>query len=166
MSPTARRAGWVGCNFDLRRIPADARICLVKEKQVTPPPEVRAKFQKIKPLSDLSVTQRGWTLDVLNIVRRLTDAKRQRTGALQDASRGSMVIGKRASVVECGSLLPLSTATGHLEFKNEEVYTYAPELEKLHPDNRHIKDKIRQQLQVLRDAKLLLHVSSGVWRLP
>ena len=30
--------------------------------------------------------------------------------------------------------------------------------------NRHIKDKIRQKLQVLRDAKLLMHVSSGVWR--
>jgi len=29
------------------------------------------------------------------------------------------------------------------------------ELEKLHPDNRHVKDKIRQQLQALRDAGLL-----------
>ena len=32
--------------------------------------------------------------------------------------------------------------------------------------NRHVRDKIRQQLQVLRDAKLLVHVGSGVWRLP
>ena len=39
-------------------------------------------------------------------------------------------------------------------------------MEKLHPDNRHIRDKIRQQLQVLRDAKLLIHVGSGHWRLP
>jgi hypothetical protein len=31
-------------------------------------------------------------------------------------------------------------------------------LEQLDPDNRHIRDKIRQQLQVLRDAKLLIHV--------
>jgi Dam-replacing HTH domain len=36
----------------------------------------------------------------------------------------------------------------------------------LHPDNRHVRDKIRQQLQVLRDAKLLIHVGSGLWRLP
>jgi DpnI-like restriction endonuclease len=34
----------------------------------------------------------------------------------------------------------------------------------LHPDNRHIRDKIRQRLQVLRDAGLLLQVERGVWR--
>ena len=32
--------------------------------------------------------------------------------------------------------------------------------------NRHVRDKIRQQLQVLRDAGLLIHVSPAVWRLP
>jgi hypothetical protein len=31
--------------------------------------------------------------------------------------------------------------------------------------NRHMKDKIRQQLQVLRDAGLLLHVGRSEWRL-
>jgi len=43
---------------------------------------------------------------------------------------------------------------------------FTRELEKLHPDNRHVRDKIRQQLQVLRDAGLLLHVERGIWRLP
>ncbi|MGA2181250.1 MAG: hypothetical protein ABSH15_16930 [Verrucomicrobiota bacterium] len=43
---------------------------------------------------------------------------------------------------------------------------FTRELEKLHPDNRHVRDKIRQQLQVLRDAGLLLHVERGEWRLP
>jgi hypothetical protein len=28
-----------------------------------------------------------------------------------------------------------------------------------------VKDKIRQQLQVLRDMKLLIHAERGVWRL-
>jgi Dam-replacing HTH domain/Dam-replacing family len=32
-----------------------------------------------------------------------------------------------------------------------EAYAFTRELEKLHPDNRHVRDKIRQQLQVLRD---------------
>jgi hypothetical protein len=30
--------------------------------------------------------------------------------------------------------------------------------------NCHVRDKIRQQLQVLRDAKLLVHIERGVWR--
>jgi type II restriction enzyme len=122
---TARRAGWVGCNFDLRRIPADARISIVTEKQIASPKEVREQFRKVKPLKQLSVKERGWTLDVLNGVRSL----------------------------------------GKKEFTNTDAYTIAGQLEKLHPDNRHVRDKIRQQLQVLRDAKLLIHVSSGVWRL-
>jgi hypothetical protein len=57
-------------------------------------------FKRVKPLSEISVKQRGWTLDVLNIVRRITEAKRQRAGAVQDASRDSRVIGKRASVLK------------------------------------------------------------------
>jgi hypothetical protein len=52
------------------------------------------------------------------------------------------------------------------EFTNEDVYAFTRELEQLHPDNRHVKDEIRQQLQVLRDAKLLIHAGSGLWRLP
>jgi len=43
---------------------------------------------------------------------------------------------------------------------------FTRELEKLHLDNRHVRDKIRQQLQVLRDAGLLIHVERGEWHLP
>ena len=126
LAVTARRAGWVGCNIALNRIPAEARIAVVLESCVTPAAEVREKYSQVKPLQEFSVKQRGWTLDVLNIVRRL----------------------------------------GKAEFKNEDVYAFASELEKLHPDNRHVRDKIHQQLQVLRDAGFLQHVGSGVWRLP
>ena len=111
LAPTARRAGWVGCNIALVRVPAEARIFLVwttmceprnaavpaagsaasrRAKEhgarrpvnagadacatntvITSPEEVREKFRRVKPLKDISVTQRGWTLDVLNIVRRI-----------------------------------------------------------------------------------------------
>jgi len=126
LAATARRAGWIGCNFDLSRVPADARISVVTEKKIVPATEVREKFKKVKPLKELSVKERGWTLDVLNGVRSL----------------------------------------GKQEFTNGDAYMLAGQLEQLHPDNRHVKDKIRQQLQVLRDAKLLIHVSSGLWKLP
>jgi len=125
LSPIARRAGWIGCNIALNRIPIEARISLVNERQIASENEVREKFKKVKPLKEISVSQRGWTLDVLNIVRRL----------------------------------------GKPEFTNEEVYAFTRELEQLHPDNRYVRDKIRQQLQVLRDTGFLTHVSRSEWKL-
>ena len=128
---------------------------------VVPESEVREKFQKLKPFKDISTKQRGWTLDVLNIVRRVT-------------SSGNL---------ECGGMTPLSslddmssspkapscrrtpkTSRPSDTFTNEDIYVFVSELEKLHPDNRHIRDKIRQQLQVLRDTGFLIHVGNGEWR--
>jgi type II restriction enzyme len=62
--------------------------------------------------------------------------------------------------------LRLLTSSPTNEFTTAEVYIFERELEKLHPDNRHVRNKIRQQLQVLRDLGLLLHIERGVWRLP
>lgn len=59
LSATARRHGWVGCNFDLSRIPADARIPVVTDSSILQEAEVRARFRRIKPLKDIHVTQRG-----------------------------------------------------------------------------------------------------------
>ena len=47
------------------------------------------------------------------------------------------------------------------EFSLDEVYAFEKELCTLHPDNKHVKDKIRQQLQVLRDSGYLKFVSRG-----
>ncbi|MGA2281562.1 MAG: DpnI domain-containing protein [Verrucomicrobiota bacterium] len=126
LSSTARRAGWVGCNFVLNRIPADARIAVVTESRVTPEAEVRKQFRHVKPLKDIPIQMRGWTLDVLNAIRRL----------------------------------------GKTEFTTTDAYIFERELEQLHPDNRNIKAKIRQQLQELRDRNLLLHIGRNCWRLP
>jgi type II restriction enzyme len=46
-------------------------------------------------------------------------------------------------------------------FYAQEVYAYQPILEKLHPNNKHIKDKIRQQLQLLRDRGYLVFQGNG-----
>ncbi|HXI84695.1 MAG TPA: DpnI domain-containing protein [Verrucomicrobiae bacterium] len=120
---TARRAGWVGCNIALHRIPADARIAVVTDNVAASAKDVRAQFHKVKPLAEIKAKERGWTLDVLNAVRRL----------------------------------------GKKEFTTTDAYAFAREMEKLHPDNRHVRDKIRQQLQVLRDTGFLSHPDRGVW---
>lgn len=51
------------------------------------------------------------------------------------------------------------------EFTLESIYKFESELKEKHPDNRFIKDKIRQQLQVLRDKGYLEFMSPGYYKL-
>lgn len=51
------------------------------------------------------------------------------------------------------------------EFTLDNIYAFKDELSRLHPKNRHIKDKIRQQLQFLRDKGYLDFVCRGCYRL-
>ena len=60
-------------------------------------------------------------------------------------------------------MLRLVQSLGRKEFKTSNMYEYVRHFEELHPDNRHVKDKIRQQLQVLRDRGFLTQVERGVW---
>ena len=125
LSPHAERAGWVGCNFMLDRVPPDAQIYMIKDGDVASTATVREKYKRLRPLEKLKVEKRGWTLDVLNVVRSL----------------------------------------GKSDFDIVEVYAFEGSLSKLHPNNSHIRDKIRQQLQVLRDLGLLTFLGGGSYRL-
>ena len=49
-------------------------------------------------------------------------------------------------------------------FANADAGALTREPEKLHPDHRLVKDKIRPQLPVLRDAGFLIDVKRGNWR--
>lgn len=51
------------------------------------------------------------------------------------------------------------------EFSLADVYALDQELSGLHPANRHVRPKIRQQLQVLRDFDLLEFLGAGTYRL-
>ena len=51
------------------------------------------------------------------------------------------------------------------EFTLQEMYDFVPKLERLHPGNKHVPDKIRQQLQVLRDNGILNFISPGKYKL-
>lgn len=54
---------------------------------------------------------------------------------------------------------------GREEFALAEVYALEDKLARLHPNNRHVRDKIRQQLQILRDLGLLQFLGGGDYRL-
>ena len=49
-------------------------------------------------------------------------------------------------------------------FKLEQVYAFKQHLQELHPENRNIEAKIRQQLQELRDLGLIEFVDRGIYR--
>ena len=120
LSVTAKRAGWVGCNIDLRQVPESGKVFLVKNQQVIPRDNVTEQFQKTLFLREQSTASRGWTLDVWQCIDRLEDS-----------------------------------------FSLNQFYAFADELQRKHPENNHIKDKIRQQLQVLRDRGIIKFTGRG-----
>lgn len=50
------------------------------------------------------------------------------------------------------------------EFKLEQVYAFVNELHEKHPENNFVKDKIRQQLQCLRDKGFIEFTARGQYR--
>ena len=50
-------------------------------------------------------------------------------------------------------------------FELDEVYEFEAELSRLFPQNKHVKPKIRQQLQFLRDRGYLEFTSRGRYKL-
>lgn len=118
---TARRAGWIGCNILLGRLPSDAKVYLVRDREEISPREVRKRWRRFEFLKAITHESRGWTADVLACVRRLDQRM----------------------------------------FSLEDIYRFEDELSKLHPRNRHVKAKVRQQLQVLRDRGIVKFLGGG-----
>ncbi len=126
LSDSARRAGWIGCNILLSRIPESGRIFLIKNKQTEPKENVCAAWKKTLFLrEEKKVESRGWLLDVMRCIE---------------------LIRKK-------------------EFSLSDVYKFEPILAKQHPGNRHVKDKIRQQLQILRDRNYIRFTGRGEYLL-
>lgn len=123
LAATAKRAGWVGCNIDLRQVPESGKVFLVKDKTVIARDTVTQQFQKTLFLRQQSLDSRGWTLDVWQCIDRLDD-----------------------------------------KFTLKQVYAFADELQGKHPGNNHVKDKIRQQLQVLRDKGIIEFLGRGYYQ--
>jgi hypothetical protein len=55
-------------------------------------------------------------------------------------------------------------ALNEKEFALQDVYAFAAQLQELHPGNRHVPDKIRQQLQVLRNLGFVEFLGHGRYR--
>ena len=121
---TARRAGWVGCNILLDLVPPEGRITVIKSRNILPKSAVRARFRQVQHLGDISSEKRGWTLDVLTVLRSLEKT----------------------------------------EFTLDDAYSFEKILSARHPGNRHVRAKIRQQLQILRDLGYLIFLGGAIYR--
>lgn len=121
----ARRAGWVGCNILLSRIPDAGKIFIVRGRVVLERQSVLDQWRKTVFLRDEPEVSRGWLLSVLKCVE---DLRTQ-------------------------------------EFGLDEVYAFETRLSGLYPLNKHVRQKIRQQLQVLRDRGYLKFLGRGRYRL-
>jgi len=125
LGPKARRAGWVGCNILLSRLPLDARIQAVRGEIPISPDAVRTSWLRFAFLETKDAESRGWTADVLACVREL-----------------------------------------HREsFALADLYSFEGRLAIMHPMNRNVRPKLRQQLQVLRDHGVLEFLGGGEYRI-
>lgn len=124
LSPTARRAGWVGCNIVLPKIAIEGRIPLVMAGNALPREGPRAAFTRLQFLSRMPSPQRGWAASVLNLLRQLPSDR----------------------------------------FSLNDAYRFEEPLAELYPGNNNVRPKIRQQLQVLRDAGIIQFEERGQYK--
>lgn len=124
LAETARRAGWVGCNIDISKVPGSGKVFLVKNSQIIEQKFVNESFNKTLFLREKSKEAKGWILDIMNCIDSI----------------------KKES------------------FTLDEVYKFENVLKLKYPSNNFIKDKIRQQLQVLRDKGIIEFVGRGRYR--
>jgi type II restriction enzyme len=71
LAATARRAGWIGSNIILSRVPESGKIHIVKGGVVRPKDAVLEEWQKTLFLRNESPETRGWLLDVMKCVESL-----------------------------------------------------------------------------------------------
>lgn len=124
LADTARRAGWVGCNIELNKIPEKGKIFLVKNSEIINQENVIANWKQTSFLKDKKGSSRGWILDIMNCVDKIESDT----------------------------------------FNLKQVYSFEEELKLKYPNNNFIKDKIRQQLQILRDKGIIEFKQRGVYK--
>ncbi len=71
LGPNARRAGWIGSNILLNKIPTSGRIYFVEDGVVSPRERVLGQWRKTAFLDNQTQSARGWLIEVMNCVDRM-----------------------------------------------------------------------------------------------
>lgn len=132
-------------------------------------------IEKRKPLSE-NARRKGWV--GCNILLQdipqsgkiffIKDRQTQEKKEILNNWNKTVFLKEEKKVTAKGWILDIMNCIDKLnkkEFALGEVYNFKKELRLKHPNNKHIKDKIRQQLQFLRDKGYLKFLSKGRYRL-
>ncbi len=71
LAATARRAGWIGSNILIGKVPESGKIRIVQNGVIRPKETVLEEWQKTLFLRSESLESRGWLLDVMKCVESL-----------------------------------------------------------------------------------------------
>ncbi len=134
-----------------------------------------ASIEKRKPLSS-SARRAGWVgcnilLDQIPEAGRISYIKNGtfvQSDLVMDAWQRTAFLAELKSIESRGwtiDVLRCIERIGQTEFSLDQMYQFELDLTNSHPNNHFVKDKIRQQLQVLRDRGLVEFVSRGKYRL-
>ena len=132
-------------------------------------------IEKRKPLA-MTARRAGWTgcnilLDQIPDAGKIYYIKNGcaiRPDAVLGSWQRTAFIGKASSTESRGWMLDVLTCVEKIEkqdFTLDDIYGFEAELSKRHPNNNFVRDKIRQQLQVLRDKGFLEFVGRGKYKL-
>ena len=109
------------------------------------------KIGEIPDIGKIFIIKNGQLEEKIKVIEQY-----QRALALQTTktySRGWML-----DVLKCVERLPKD------DFCLDDIYNFADELQRKHPENGYVNDKIRQQMQRLRDKGFIKFVSRGNYR--
>ncbi len=128
---------------------------------------------KRKPLSD-NARRAGWIGCNINIsdiaeagkVFLVKDAKIIDKEIVENSFKKTLFLREKSTDTK-GWILDLMTCVDLIKkekFTLEDVYKFEDKLKRKYPNNNFIKDKIRQQLQILRDKGIIEFVSRGNYK--
>jgi type II restriction enzyme len=132
-------------------------------------------IERRKPLA-LSARRAGWagcniSLQNIPLTGRIYYVKdkqiKPKSKIISDWER-TLFLREEGEITARGWILDIMGCIDQLakrEFNIGEIYSFEKSLKGKHPNNKHIKDKIRQQLQFLRDKGYLEFVGHGKYRL-
>lgn len=68
LSPTARRAGWIGCNILLDKIPLQGRIPIIQNSVPVDKQIVINQVARANRIRTADLSARGWMFDILHCI--------------------------------------------------------------------------------------------------